>query len=966
MEPMKPVALLLLLTLLLCLPALPTVGRDLRGLVTDFQAQGADATALTELPADHPLVEALQGKTLKRHRVVVPGSHGFFYASDDQTVAIVTANPDIVDSHLMPIIRGADFKTLDGKPVTPGEPIPAAFVYSVTDLGWHWVMSRTTLTPAQATPNLAKGAEVDESGVVHHLRVDQTVEGDDQKTFSTLGAAVAQAGKLLQRSEGVKITVAEGLYREGAIELWCADWPEAARQAVLVIEGEGDTQPVISGAEDWSGGWELVAGTDKVYRKPWPHQFGLCEQNWERWGYLIDPRVARSEMVTVDGMILLPSMLEQFAWIDPDGAVPLDQTSESDNEPGAWQPQGVRDPASLLPGTFGVVEAEQAIYVCPPEGIELNDAAVEVAVQPFILNIDGRDNVVLRNLAFIHTATSVGSHTWGVAIGGNNILVEDCRFNEHGAKAFAITGEKRNRITIRRSTFNGNGWKGLSTGYRVDDYVLEDCESSYNNWRGHTGSQHGWDAAGVKAFALDGQVGMIIRGHRSFANLTNGFWLDQSFTPRSPITITDSLFIANHYGSQLYLEKLTGPIEIKRNVVWNSVGTRAIDGTSWNVHLEDNILYSASPDQAVIYLHRRGTESEYANHSKDWTVYNNLIVSGDPSSPLLLDDCSPEQFDDYLTTLDADGNIYHSVAPGSAFHLPGGGTGGLDAWRRATGQESLSVEMDPAFGSAENFDWSIGSDVVRQKLGDLPGALSAEDRAKLEYALTQTNRFLSITASAGHESGPAFELARNAIENQWKPVDLASFANRSLTGSEAWIGAGNQLPHLEAGRHVFAGVPFDIPNLSGDARVGIALPSNKVNQTAGQALADSYALSIGTTTPAVYVLHGAGWIGGETDAAAVYELVYDDGSTHAVPVRPANPGVPEPGVGEWYHAFPSFDNNHARHVRLKAYGQSPGALLYVMQLQNPHPDKVVAELRLRPEPGRDTSVIVVGVTYLHQ
>ncbi|MEM9882216.1 MAG: right-handed parallel beta-helix repeat-containing protein [Planctomycetota bacterium] len=946
----------------------------LDALRADLDAYGAEAAGLDGVAADHRLARALRGKTLKRHRVVVPGADmfsgvvpgadAFFYASDTGTVAVLTAGPRVVGRYLMPVIRGAEFRTLDGAVAEPGAPVPAGLVYAVTDLGWHWVMSRTTLTPTKATPNRAAGANVDESAVRYRLRVDPDAAADSVTTFTTLGAAVARAGTLLQRGEGVKVTVAPGTYREGGIEMWCDGWSEAGRAAVLVIEGEGETPPLVTGAEDWSGGWELVAGSANVYRKPWPHRFGMCEQTWERWGYLIDPRVARSETVTVDGMVLLPSMLEQFAWVDPDGAVPLDETGEAQNQPGRWQPQGVRDPRSLRPGTFGVVEAEGAIYVCPPEEIELNGAAVEVAVRPFLLSLNGRDNVVLRNLAFVHTATFVGGHVWGVSIGGSNVLVEDCRFDEHGGKAFAITGEKRARITFRRCSFNGNGWKGLSTGYRVDDMVIEDCESSYNNWRGHTGSQHGWDSAGVKAFALDGQVGMTVRGHRSFANLTNGFWLDQSFTPRSPITVTDSLFVANRYGSQLYLEKLTGPVEVRRNVIWNNVGTRAVDGTSWNVRLEDNLLYTANPEQAAVYLHRRGTESEYANHSKDWTARGNLIVSGDASSPLLYDDCSAEQFAEFLETLEADGNVYHAVSPGGAFHLPGGGTGGLDAWRQATGQESGSVFADPAFVSAEDFDWSIGNPEVRAQMSDLPGALSAEDRAKLEYALAQSDRFLSITAAAGHESGPAFELARSAIENHWQPVDLASFANRPLVGPDAWIGAGNALPHLEAGRHVFAGVPFDIPDVSGNARVGVALPSNKVSQTGGQPLAPSHDVPIGRATPAVYVLHGAGWIGDETEAAAVYELVYEDGSTHAAAVRPANPGVASPGVGEWYHAFPRFDNKRTRHVGLQGVGASPGATLYVMELRSPSPQRVVSHLRLRPVPGRDTSVIMLGVTVL--
>ncbi len=149
---------------------------------------------------------------------------------------------------------------------------------------------------------------------------------------------------------------------------------------------------------------------------------------------------------------------------------------------------------------------------------------------------------------------------------------------------------------------------------------------------------------------------------------------------------------------------------------------------------------------------------------------------------------------------------------------------------------------------------------------------------------------------------------------------------------------------------MFAGVPFDIPDPRDHADVGVALRSEKVTATRGQDLTASVDLPLGFTTPAVYVLHGAGWIDQETQPAAVYELVYDDGSTHGIEVRPFNAGVADPAVGEWYHAFPIFDNPLTRHVSLRAHGQSPGATLYVMQIKNPRPDQVVQSIRFRALP----------------
>jgi len=929
------------------------------------EKNGGHSSPLKNLDADHPLPKALEGKVLRKHRVIVPGADAFYFGSDDRTVVIITSRDDVLGHYVLPAVRGADFQNLSGDETPAGSVLSDAVVYTISDLGWFWLEPRITLTPALAEAVTVTGAQVDESDIQHELQVDHAGQNDPaNKRFVTLGAAVKAAEQYLQQGESVKITVSSGIYREGEIEMWCKSWSEAARNAALIIEGQGDTRPVITGADDWSGGWEPVEGSDNVYRKPWPHAFGLSRQIWERWGYLIDPRVARSEVVTVDGQIMLPAMLEQFAWVDPDGAVPLEETRESANQPGKWKPLGVEPADTLLPGTFGVVESDQAIYVCPPDEVDLNQSAVEVSVRPYLITITGRNNVVLRNLSFVNSATFVGSHQQAVSLEGNNLLVEDCNFDMHGSNAFAIRGEQLANITLRRSTFNGNGWKGLAVGYRVDNYIIEDCESSYNNWRGHTGLQYGWDAAGCKAFALDGQVGMVIRGHRSFANLTSGFWFDQSFTPRSPIDVTDSYFVANQFGAQLYLEKLTGPVNIERNVIWNSDGIRGIDGTSWNVNLKNNILYTSSDGQPAIYLHRRGIESEYANYSKDWSIHHNLIVSNSDSSQLLTNDSTDSQYAEFLDTLSADHNVYYSVSRDYAFPLPTEETGGLPAWREATGEEKDSLWADPQFASAAKFDWTIQNSTVKEKLPDLPSPLSTEDREKLEYAIAQSSRFLSITAAAGHKSGPAFELSKNVIENNWEPVDISEVVNRPLVGQDAWIGAGNALPHLEAGRHVFAGVPFDIADPSGNADVSIALRSNKITETRGQELPTSIELPIDQTSPVIYILHGAGWIGDETEPAAHYELVYADGSTHGLEIKPFNAGVAQPNVGEWYHAFPIFDNDNTRHVSLKAHGQSPGATLYVSELRNPQPTKTIEKLRLRSIPQRDTSIIILGVTVL--
>ncbi len=861
-----------------------------------------------------------------RVKPLVEGVIAFAYTDADGTTIVLAADADVLGKYKLPGGDEFDFRTPDGRAVAPQAVLDDRLLVTRSEKGWGWLGDRLTLTPVDPGDAEVRGASVDESAVAHTLRVGS--DGD----FATFAEAADRAQELLDGGEGVRLELAAGTYREGGIVINAGPNPDAT----LIIEGvPGET--IITGADPFTGGWEPIEPNSPVYRKSWPHRFGMSPQGWDRWGFLLTSGTSRSEVVSIDGDLMMPVELERFRWVDPDGPLTLQDTDVPDDEPGRWQPAGRRDPRELVPGTFGVVEAEDMIYLCPPEGVDPNGAKVEASVRGALLTINDRRNVVLRGLTFTHAATHAGSHENPVSLRVQNLLVERCAFDRNGSKGMAL-GSDPTQITLRHSTFNGNGWKGFSAGYRPDDYVMEYCESSFNNWRGHSGGQHSWDAAGVKFFGLNGQTGVRIVGHRAFANLTHGLWIDQSFTPRAPIEIRDSIYAGNYFGADLYLEKLTGPVDVVGNVLWTNRGLHGVNGTSWNMRFADNLMHAATGNRPIFFLHKRGEESEYANHSRDWTLDGNLLTTRD-GGQLLQQASEPQQYAEFLDTLATNGNVVHGED--STFFEP-------------------SLMADPQYANPDAYGWDVTNPRVREALPNLPGPLSDEDRAKLERADRNAQRYLEVIAASRSLGGPPFDRAQAIVDNAWRQLDLSPVLNRNLTGNDAWIGAGNQLPQLRPGDARFAGVPFELRD------GGLVLRSAKVTESRGKPTPVQVDVPVGDRVEVLYVLHGGGWFDGDPAPTGRYELVYEDGTTAGVDVVPeskaSDPSRPAM-VGEWYHAFTPFDNDVARHIALPGDLGENGAYLYVVEIVNPHPDRPVAQLRLVGELEREITLIILAATY---
>jgi len=160
----------------------------------------------------------------------------------------------------------------------------------------------------------------------------------------------------------------------------------------------------------------------------------------------------------------------------------------------------------------------KALYVWLPDGGNPNERTMEVSTRSVLwYGNELTPYVRLRGFRFEHCANRA---QWG-AIHldfAHGWVLEDCTVEWTNG-----TGMKLNdcaRITVRRCRFNNNGQLGIGIG---DGYEIafEDCETSYNNWKGYS---TGWEAGGVKVAAATRRVRFI--RHRSAFNRGSGIWFD--------------------------------------------------------------------------------------------------------------------------------------------------------------------------------------------------------------------------------------------------------------------------------------------------------------------------------------------------------------------------------------------------------------------------------------------------------
>lgn len=487
----------------------------------------------------------------------------------------------------------ADLKLFDPADAPPGVDVPAlgAPVNVTKPLGPD--AKRDSFAILDASRPL--GANVDESKVqvTIHVRSDAGPGGDgsEARPMASLPEAIDQAKAHLNHGKGVRVAVAAGTYRltterqmlhapeqglqnmaNAAIDL--TDWTPQGRDAVLVIEGVGG-QAVLSGAEAWEPSqWTLVDPDKRIYSHPWTDDWGFHHAGYYFWN---DLRLHRRELVLLNGKRMDMAILEDYTFADPQGRVydtigNVIREEKLEGKP-AYTYVGWRGIEQLKPGEYGVAERNDhpggdRLYLRLPEGMStLEGASVEVGRTRTIMMINGKNNLVLRNLTFQHCASHFNDYfgkapidtgDWLSPKDTHNWLIEDCVFRQNngmglrfhnvahvdvrnvlsednGAQGIDASGVRRARFNnvqalrnfhrARPSGYHGHGGGGMSLA--GEDITFTDCKFNDNYGFG---------------FREDVFGSRIVHERNEFNRNQEGFFYEISW---GPVLLKDSQIIGN-------------------------------------------------------------------------------------------------------------------------------------------------------------------------------------------------------------------------------------------------------------------------------------------------------------------------------------------------------------------------------------------------------------------------------------
>lgn len=506
--------------------------------------------------------------------------------------------------------------------------------------------------PLAFDPGPVRGAAVDESAVKHVLLVEKDRKSGPS-VYNSVGAALERAMELLRQGDGVKVKIGPGIWRESLA------LRGQGLQPPLVIEGAPGGRTIISGAEELPGPWQTLAVAGRtVYRHAWPHDFApqtpaMNKHNpWTGVSH-------RTEMLFLDGAMPRPVVLEEYDY-DPDhdeAGSPGHGTQSYRRFLGVDALAGPGNGGDNLEfGTFGVVEREEngeGIYVLPPAGVVPGTVAAEAAVRLDGLVIQGKPNLVLRDLVVERFRGR------GIGIANcDNVLVErvESRWNNDRG----LGHSRFEHATLRQVRLHHNGQHGCSLGGGCRDLVWEDVHTDFNNWRSILGGQPGWYLAGIKWHHLRDA---IFRRHTAIGNFTYGTWGDILC---GNILIEDGVFLGNHCG--IFLETGKGPHEIRRCLISDDRKFAVHLFNQDDVLIKDSIIHSANPQFPALQIFTMWRMHLNSAFQQAWGEEPELVTC--LTGPIRLEGSVLLQDGKGLVLRDAPGKVWHrSLQPLADYSL---------------------------------------------------------------------------------------------------------------------------------------------------------------------------------------------------------------------------------------------------------------------------------------------------------
>ena len=498
------------------------------------------------------------------------------------------------------------------------------------------------------------GAQIDESQIKHtinvninHLNASNSNFGSKQRPLKTLSSALEKAKEYLRKGEGTKIIIHPGIYREGELVINGQDLEPQGQDALLVIQGSEKGKVIISGSEVWQlNTWDLVqVGDVAYYQHDWHYDFGNHGGPWGKHG----PKEVighRSEMVFVNGKPLKQVLLENYHYTWPDS---FDGT-------GTHEYIGFNKPEDVLkPNYFGVAELDKngnKIYIQPENGVDLANSKIEVATKRFIFQFVHKNNVVLRNLNFQHTASSLSVDETGAAVifgpwwyndkgfVGSNILIENCDFRWNNSLGLSLQGVKQ--LTLRHNISNYNGFQGIGS-YILKNTIWEDTETSFNNWRGYRSNWTGWAIAGAKLVLVRNGV---FRRYQSIGNMTHGLWFDIG----NRNILIENLTAVDNIERGLFLEISPGPFKVNQALLAGNQDVNLLIFSAKNIVLENSIIYGINGEDSIQFVsdHSRTFSDKLGeilgeNDNREYPIFlgktelrNNIVGANSQDQDLLV------------------------------------------------------------------------------------------------------------------------------------------------------------------------------------------------------------------------------------------------------------------------------------------------------------------------------------------
>ncbi len=386
---------------------------------------------------------------------------------------------------------------------------------------------------------------------------DTSGDGSTARPYASLRRALAVAQPRKIAGTGVRVVLAPGTYREGSpADNWAVAFNFGVAQstsAPLVIEGAGwdPAAPrntgavIISGSEDWSGGW--TKNSDGTWSRDWPYAFGVPAHSFP---FGVSDALLRRELVHVDG--------RTFYQINPPNYTNRSGVVGSATEGDPGNPNNVNG-GRLTPdeGAFWVTDAVLSgptvttmgrITIRPPAAApadyDLNQPGrlVEVTTKRSLLQIwlgaqsATPTNVVLRNLTFQHA----GGQYSALIQHQNNLLIEDCRFIKN--KRSGLTVLPGRNVTLRRVDVSDNGENGGGIT-SVQNALLVECSFNRNARQAEIVGLTGWSVCGIKFYTTSGDnIGITVLRSEARHNRATGFWWD---TGNVECEMIDSISVNN-------------------------------------------------------------------------------------------------------------------------------------------------------------------------------------------------------------------------------------------------------------------------------------------------------------------------------------------------------------------------------------------------------------------------------------